>query len=466
VFGWTLCAVRGCGERCHYSWVTSSAVVPGPEERFPFEGLLAFWRDPTGSLVRLAGRYGDVSRFRFGLYDEYLLVHPEHIQRVLVGEHRAFTKGRALTEAKRILGEGLLTSEDEFHQRQRRLMQPLFVPGRTGAYGEAMVDTGERAAARWRCGDELDVHAEMSRLTLSIVGRTLFDADIEAEATEIGRALTESIQMLNRFMLPFSGLLERLPTSTAKRLRRARARLDATIYALIAERRASGCDGGDLLSLLLQARDEGDRSTQMSDEQVRDEAMTIFLAGHETTAVALTWTWYLLAKSPRVEGQLHEELARELDGRSPSVADLPRLPYTERVVAESMRLYPPAWVIGRRARVDVDLDGYRIPAGAIVILSPFVTHRDPRWYPEPLCFDPDRFAPQARALRPRYAYFPFGGGPRVCIGEGFALMEARLLLATLAQRVRLLLAPNQDVALQPRVTLRPRGGLPMSVIKR
>jgi cytochrome P450 len=163
---------------------------------------------------------------------------------------------------------------------------------------------------------------------------------------------------------------------------------------------------------------------------------------------------------------LHEELARELDGRSPSVADLPRLPYTERVVAESMRLYPPAWVIGRRARVDVDLDGYRIPAGAIVILSPFVTHRDPRWYPEPLCFDPDRFAPQARALRPRYAYFPFGGGPRFCIGEGFALMEARLLLATLAQRVRLLLAPNQDVALQPRVTLRPRGGLPMSVIKR
>jgi cytochrome P450 len=450
----------------YYSWVTSSVVVPGPKERFPFEGLLAFWRDPTGSLVRVAGRYGDVSRFRFGLYDEYLLVHPEHVQRVLVGEHQSFTKGRALAEAKRILGEGLLTSEGEWHRRQRRLMQPLFVHGRIGAYGGQMVDAAERAAARWRGGRQCDVHGEMSRLTLSIVGRTLFDADVEAEATEIGRALTESIEMLNRFMLPFSGLWERLPTATARRLRRARARLDATIYALIAERRASGVDRGDLLSLLLRARDEEDRSVRMSDEQVRDEAMTIFLAGHETTAVALTWTWYLLARNPGVETRLHEELARELEGRSPTVADLARLPYTERILAESMRLFPPAWVIGRRARVDVDLDGYRIPSGAIVILSPFVTHRDARWYPEPLRFDPDRFTPEARSLRPRHAYFPFGGGPRVCIGEGFAWMEARLLLATLAQRVRFRLAPDQGVGLHPRVTLRPRGGLPMTVIRR
>jgi cytochrome P450 len=446
--------------------VTSSVGVPGPKERFPLEGLLAFWRDPTGSLVRIAGRYGDVSKFRFGLYDEYLLVHPEQVQRVLVGEHRAFTKGRALAEAKRVLGEGLLTSEGEFHQRQRKLMQPLFAHRRIGTYGAAMVEAGERAAARWRGGQVLDLQAEMSRLTLGIVGRTLFDADVESEADEIGRALTESIEMLNRFMLPFSGLLERLPTATARRLRRARTRLDATIYALIAERRASGAEGGDLLALLLQARDEEDRSTRMSDEQVRDEAMTIFLAGHETTAVALTWTWYLLARSPRVEARLHEELAHELGGRSPTVADLPRLQYTEQVLAESMRLYPPAWVIGRRARADIELDGYRIPAGSIVLLSPFVTHRDARWYPEPLRFDPDRFTPDARALRPRYAYFPFGGGPRICIGEGFARIEAQLLLATLAQRVRLLLAPDQQVALKPRVTLRPRGGLPMTVIRR
>jgi cytochrome P450 len=196
---------------------------------------------------------------------------------------------------------------------------------------------------------------------------------------------------------------------------------------------------------------------------VRDEAMTIFLAGHETTSVALTWTWYLLSQNPQVEARLHEELERELGGRSPTVADLPRLPYCERVLAESMRLYPPAWVIGRRARVEVEIDRYRIPAGSIVILSPFVTHRDARWYPEPLRFDPDRFTPEAQTQRPRYAYFPFGGGPRVCIGEGFAQMEARLLLATLAQRVRLLRAADRPVALQPRVTLRPRGGLPMTI---
>ena len=441
-----------------------TADVPGPRERYPFEGLLAFWRDPTASLTRLAERYGDVTRFRFGLDDEYLLVHPDHVQQVLVGEHRSFTKGRALAEARRILGEGLLTSEGEVHRRQRRLLQPLFVHDRVAAYGEAMVEAAERAATRWDNGALVDVHAEMARLTLGIVGRTLFDADVESEASEIGRALTDSMEMLNRFMLPFSGVLERLPTATARRLRRARARLDATIYGLIAERRGSDRDRGDLLSLLLRAREE--TGSPMTDAQVRDEAMTIFLAGHETTAVALTWTWYLLALNPAAEARLHEELRGALDGRRPTVADLPRLPYTERVLAEAMRLYPPAWVIGRRARVDVQVDGYRIPSGSIVVLSPFVTHRDPRWYPEPSRFDPERFTPAAQAERPRYAYFPFGGGPRVCIGEGFARTEARLVLATLAQRVRFRLASDEPVELQPRVTLRPRGGLPMIVARR
>jgi len=441
-----------------------TADVPGPRERYPFEGLLAFWRDPTASLTRLAERYGDVTRFRFGLDDEYLLVHPDHVQQVLVGEHRSFTKGRALAEARRILGEGLLTSEGEVHRRQRRLLQPLFVHDRVAAYGEAMVEAAERAATRWDNGALVDVHAEMARLTLGIVGRTLFDADVESEASEIGRALTDSMEMLNRFMLPFSGVLERLPTATARRLRRARARLDATIYGLIAERRGSDRDRGDLLSFLLRAREE--TGSPMTDAQVRDEAMTIFLAGHETTAVALTWTWYLLALNPAAEARLHEELRGALDGRRPTVADLPRLPYTERVLAEAMRLYPPAWVIGRRARVDVQVDGYRIPSGSIVVLSPFVTHRDPRWYPEPSRFDPERFTPAAQAERPRYAYFPFGGGPRVCIGEGFARTEARLVLATLAQRVRFRLASDEPVELQPRVTLRPRGGLPMIVARR
>jgi cytochrome P450 len=327
-----------------------------------------------------------------------------------------------------------------------------------------MVEAAERASTRWRDGSVVDVHAEMARLTLAIVGRTLFDADVESEASEIGEALTESMEMLNRFMLPFSGVLERLPTATARRLRRARSRLDATIYGLIAERRAGELDRGDLLSLLLRAREE--TGSAMTDEQVRDEAMTIFLAGHETTAVALTWTWYLLARNPQAEARLHDELRQTLGGRPPTVADLARLPYTERVLAESMRLYPPAWVIGRRARAEVQLDGHRIPAGSIVVLSPFVTHRDPRWYPEPLRFDPDRFTAEASAERPRYAYFPFGGGPRVCIGEGFARAEARLVLATLAQRVRFRLATERPVELHPRVTLRPRGGLPMVASQR
>ena len=440
--------------------------VPGPRERFPLDGFLSFWRDPTGSLVRLADRYGDVSRFRFGLYDEYLVTHPDHVQQILVGEHRSFTKGRALAEAKRILGEGLLTSEGDFHRRQRRLVQPLFVHSRIAGYADAMVDAAERAAERWRDGQEVDAQAEMSRLTLAVVGRTLFDADIEGEATEIGRALTDSMETLNRFMLPFSGLFEVLPTATGRRLRRARARLDATIYALIAARRRAGAEGGDLLSVLIRARDEDDGSTGMTDEQVRDEAMTIFLAGHETTAVALTWTWYLISQAPEVEARLHEELGRELGGAAPTVADLPRLAFTERVLSEAMRLYPPAWVIGRRALVDVDLDGYRIPGGSVVVLSPFVTQRDARWYPQPLRFDPDRFAPELRAERPRYAYFPFGGGTRVCIGEGFAWMEARLLLATISQRARLLRPPGRAVALHPRVTLRPRGGLAMTVRRR
>jgi cytochrome P450 len=330
------------------------------------------------------------------------------------------------------------------------LLQPLFAHGRVSQYGAAMVEAAERAAARWREGETVDVQHEMSRLTLAVVGRTLFDADVEGEAAEIGQALSESIEMLNRFMLPFSGVLERLPTGTARRLRRARARLDATIYRLIAERRAGGPGGGDLLSLLLLARDAEDPTARMSDEQVRDEAMTIFLAGHETTAVALTWTWYLLARNPAVEERLGAELRRELGGRLPTVADLERLGYTERVIAEALRLYPPAWIIGRRTMVDLELDGYRIPAGSIVVLTPFVTHRDPRWHPEPLRFDPDRFAPGAQAGRPRYAYFPFGGGPRTCIGEGFALLEARLLLATLAQRVR--------CASRPRPTVRSRCG--------
>jgi cytochrome P450 len=443
--------------------MTAVAAPPGPRERIPGSTVVAFYRDPLKSLTGMAAEYGDVARFRWGPRYEYLLNHPELVEQVLVTDQRSFMKGQALQETKRVLGQGLLTSEGAFHLQQRRLMQPLFHRRRIVEYGDAMVECAERLLLRWRDGETRDVHEEMTRLTLDVVARTLFASEVGAEATEIGAALGDAMESLQRFMLPFYGALEHLPLPTVRRLHAARRRLDATIYRLIAERRADP-GGRDLLSLLLETRDEGGRP--MTDEQVHDEAMTIFLAGHETTAVALTWTWMLLARHPEVERRLHGELDEELDGRAPAVADLPRLEYTRRVLKESMRLYPPAWLIGRRALADVELGGYVVPAGSVVLLSPWVTHRDSRFFEEPLRFDPERWTTQAEAARPPFSYFPFGGGVRRCIGEPFALMEARLLLAAIARRWRLRLAPGMRVETLPRITLRPRHGMPMRIGRR
>jgi cytochrome P450 len=404
-----------------------------------------------------------VTRFRWGPRWEYLLNHPDLVEQVLVTEQRSFMKGQALQETKRILGEGLLTSEGDLHLRQRRLMQPLFHRSAVAAYGDEMVACAERLQARWHDGETRDVHAEMSRLTLAVIGQTLFASDVEGEAGEIGAALTDAMDSLQRFMLPFYGVVERLPLPTVRRLRASRRRLDETISRLVAERRARPGDR-DLLSLLLASRDEHGRP--MSDLQVRDEAMTIFLAGHETTAVALTWTWMLLARDHAVERKLHAELDEVVGDRLPTLDDLERLPYMERVLQESLRLYPPAWLIGRRVLVDVELGGFLIPAGSIVILSPWVTQRDARFFAEPLRFDPDRWTADADAARPAFTYFPFGGGIRRCIGEFFALMEAKLLLATIARRWRLRLDSDQRVDVLPRITLRPRNGMHMRLLSR
>ncbi len=374
---------------------------------------------------------------------------------------KSFKKGRGLEQIKRLLGEGLLTSEGDFHLRQRRLIQPAFHRQRITAYGAVMTEYAVQTGRRWRDGETRDVHAEMMRLTLAIVGKTLFGADVEAEAQEIDGALGEIIGLFHLLQLPYSHLLERLPFPQVRRFRAARARLDATVYRLIAAHRASGEDRGDLLSMLLEARDEDDGGA-MSDGQVRDEVMTLFLAGHETTAIALTWTWLLLSQNPAAEALFHAELD-ELAGRTPTADDLPRLAYTRRIVAESMRLYPPAWAIGRRALVDHALGGYVLPAGAILLISPAVTHRDPRFFPDPDRFDPDRWVPEAESARPKFAFVPFGGGARVCIGEQFAWMELVLLLATLGQPWRLHLAPDQVVDTQPIVTLRPRYGMRMRI---
>lgn len=444
----------------------TSALPPGPRSGL-FQGLrIALRRDMLGLLERTAREYGDIAYFKIGTQGVYLLNRPELIRDVLVTHNKKFAKGRGLERARRMLGNGLLTSEGEFHLRQRRLAQPAFHRQRIAAYAETMVAYAERAHARWHDGETRDVHEEMMRLTLAIVAKTLFDADVEGDADEIGHALSELIDLFDFSMLPFAELLERLPIPPKRRFDRARATLDRIVYRIIEDRRTSSEDRGDLLSMLLMATDTEGDGTGMTDEQLRDEAMTIFLAGHETTANALTWTFYLLAEHPEVEAKLHDELDRVLGGRAPTIADLPSLPYTERVLTESMRLYPPAWVLGRRALEDYEVEGYVIPAGSIVVLSQWLMHRDGRYFDEPLAFEPDRWTPEMKAALPRYAYFPFSAGPRNCVGEHFAWMEGELIVASVARLWRMRLAPGQRVALQPQITLRPRYGMRMELARR
>jgi cytochrome P450 len=415
-------------------------------------------RDPLTFLSGLARQHGDVVRFPIGRETLHLLNHPDLIRDVLVTNQRNFKKGRGLERAKLLLGEGLLTSEGEAHLRQRRMMQPAFHRQRIAAYGDIMRDYSVRRASRWRHGSRFNLHAEMMALTMAIVGRTLFGADVEEEAPEVGEALAAAFEAFNfSFFLPFGELLERLPLPSSRRFKRGRARLDATIYRIIADRRRSGTDTGDLLSMLLLARDDEGDGAAMSDLQLRDEVMTLFLAGHETTANALTWTWYLLAKHPEVERRLQAEVDA-LPG-DPSAADLPQLPYTRMVLSESMRLYPPAWIVGRRALGAFDAGGHAIPARSIVIVSPWVTQRDGRWFPDPERFDPQRWRPEVAADRPKFSYFPFGGGTRICIGEQFAWMEGILALAAIARRWSLRLVPGHQVTLQPIITLRPKSGV-------
>ena len=446
--------------------MSTTSHPPGPKGKLLGGNFSAFRRDSLGYLQKAATDHGDVVYFRFGPQDVFFLNHPDFIKDILVTHHQSFMKGRALQRAKRLLGEGLLTSEDKFHRRQRRLAQPAFHRGRIASYGAVMTEYASRTASRWTDGTTLDVSQEMMRLTLGIVGKTLFDADVESEAEEIGAALTAVMELFDFLLMPFSELLEKLPLPHVRRFRKAKERLDVTIYRIIEERRRSGEDRGDLLSMLLSATDDEGDGGQMSDLQVRDEVMTIILAGHETTANALSWTWYLLSQNTEVEAKLHEELDAVLGQKVPTVDDVPRLVYTEMVLAESMRLYPPAWAIGRLALRDHEVGGYTIPAKSLVLLSPYVTHRDPRFFPEPTLFDPNRWTSTEREARPQFTYFPFGGGPRRCIGEGFAWMEGVLLLASLARNWRMRLIPDHRVETLAVITLRPRYGIRMRLEKR
>ena len=449
-------------ERLPFAPSTSPIRPPGPKNSRPRQGLLPLFRkDPPGYLLKVAQEYGDLAYMRLGPHQHAFLVsHPDSIRDILITYQDNFTKGRMLEGAKVLLGDGLLVSEGEFHTRQRRLVQPVFHRDRLMRYGTEMVACSARARDGWSPGVELDMHSEMTRLTLEIIGRTLFSADVSSDADEIGLVMTQIFGLFDTLLQPFSDSVQKLPIPPARLFVKARNKLDQIVYGLIAQRRASGKDAGDLLSMLLLAKDEDDKG-QMTDKQVRDEALTLLIAGYETTANALTWTWYLLSQNPEVEARMHAEIDGVLGGKSPTFEDVARLPYTTGVFAESLRLYPPAWALERCAKRDYSIGDYAIPAKSLLLMSPWVVHRDPRWWPEPERFNPDRWRSEDAEKRPKFAYFPFGGGARVCIGERFAWVEGVLVLATLSQRWKMHLMPSHPVATRAVITLRPKYGMKM-----
>ena len=440
--------------------------APGPTPRFPGEMLLRMARERLVLLRGMAATYGDVSELTLSSQRIVLLTHPDDIRDLLVTNQKLFRKGQALQRAKVLIGEGLLTSEGEQHLRQRRLVQPAFHRARISAYAGAMTSAAMQQQSAWQDGDTIDANRAMMLVTLDIVAATLFGASVGSGGSAIGSALDDVFESFSIGYGPLTPLLDMLPTPKKRRFDKGKRVLDATIDRIIAERRASGEDTGDLLSMLLHATDTEGDGGGMSDQQLRDEAITIFIAGHETTANALTWTWLLLARNATVEAALHEEVDRVLGDRLPTTDDLPQLAMTRAIIAESMRLYPPAYIIGRRATDAYAVRGFTFPARTIFLAPQFIVHRDPRWWPDPDRFDPSRWLhPETSATRPKLAYFPFGAGTRICVGEQFAWMEAMLVLATLARRWRVHV-PGPDPALEPIITLRPNGGLPAKLQRR
>lgn len=443
----------------------NSKTPPGPPGRFLLGNLPDFARDVLGYLSFCAREYGDVARMRLGLFDAYLLNHPDFADEVLRKQRENFVKHRFFwRHVRAIFGTGLLTSEGDFWLRQRRLAAPAFHPDRIAKYGDVMVSYTDRLVDGWRDGETRNVHEDMMRVTMEIVSKTLFDADVETDVDELGRSFEIVLrEIAARFRRPFK-IPDWLPTPGNLRYRRGIRRLERLVFRVLADRRADPRDPGDLLTMLMAARDDDGKA--MSDVQLRDELVTLFLAGHETTAIALSWTWHLLSRHPLVKDRLVKELFDQLGRRPATVHDLPNLPFADAVVKEAIRLYPPAYVLGREALADCEIGGWRIPAGATVFVSPWVTHRDRRWFASPEKFLPERWLDGLVARLPRFAYMPFGGGPRVCIGDRFATMEAVLILATIARRYRLERTSEADITPFPSITLRPEGGVWMKLSRR
>ena len=440
---------------------------PGPKGNRFFGGLVnASRRDPLNFTLKLAREYGDISTFRVGRERVYFVNTPEGVRDILVNHYDNFLKGRGRTRARQLVGQGLLLSEGDLHRRQRRLAQPAFHRQRIAGYADEMGAAAHRRAESWRDGETLDIWPELLRLTLGIVGRTLFSADVESETDEIGRALKDVMVRFHAFKLPGSDVLDRLSLPRMLRVRRGERRLRALVLGLIEERRRAARDHGDLLSMLMLAEEEGG-GTAMTPEQVWQEALTIFIGGFDTIATALMWTFYALSRNPSAESRLHEELDSVLEGgRAASFEDLKRLQYTERVLCEAMRLYPPTWRLMRRALRDFPVGDYVIPSGALVVVSQYAMHRDPRFFPEPETFDPERWNAEAKAARPQFSYFPFGGGPRRCLGETFAMTEGVLLLATLARHWRMRVVEGHRIELLPQHLLRSKWGMRMRLERR
>jgi cytochrome P450 len=432
---------------------------PGPKGRFLLGSLVEVARDWLGFYKQCAEEYGDVVRVRLAHVPVYLLVHPRDIETVLITNAANFTKSADYRALARVLGNGLLTSEGEFWKRQRGLIQPAFHRQNILAYAQVMTEAAHRMLVSWKNEEERNIHDDLMRVTLEIVGQCLYGAEVSGAAEQVGHAMEI---VMGRFVTNASAAMLfpfDIPVFFARREQRAIRELDKIISGIIRERRSSEQPQEDLLEMLLGARDAD--GNPMSDTQLRDEVMTLFLAGHETTAIALSWACYLIAQNPDIEAKLAEELQSVLGGRVPTPEDLPRLRYTEMVLKETMRLYPAVWGIGRRALEDCELGGYRVPAGSNVFILQWRTQRDARFFPDPDRFDPERWRddPVRSGKIPRFAYFPFGGGPRVCVGASFAMMEATLLLAMIQQKFHLEIVPGHPIKIFASVTLRPKYGI-------
>src|SRR5712692_1314539 len=439
---------------------------PGPKGS-PIMGVMRdFNRDSLGFIERCARDHGDVVWMRFLYVPAIFLYHPNDIEYVLSTNSKNFIKSMSLRSNffQRLVGNGLLTSQGEEWKRARRLSSPAFHRERVASYANVMVDYTNRLTSKWQQGETRDIHTAMMRLTLEIVVRCLFSADVSHDVDSVGATLKELVR-------PFASqatlawiLNNRLPTPAHLRFHRLARKIDNVVYRIISERRASGRDEGDLLSMLLAARDED--GSQMNDRQLRDEVMTLFLAGHETTALTLAWSWYLLGTNPEAEERFHQELDEVLGDREPTAADIPRLKFTEQIAKECLRLYPPAYGLGREAINDCEIGGYQVRAGTQVFMFQWATQRDSRFYDEPQAFRPERWTDDFIERLPRYAYFPFGGGPRACIGAGFAMMEIILVLATIGQRFRLELVRDHPVSILPAMSLRPKEGIQVRIKQR